>query len=154
MLREPVKIRPGRPGQIAIEASGSGTCRSCNLKVSCGQYFLMAARKPRQFELSASCLPATGSQQGKAALTGERSAELLIRGNDLVKYSLLLYLLPLLSVLLAVVGAGVLLLSESLTILATFSVFALSLWGLHKYIKRQDLQDTLSLEFTSAPEKF
>lgn len=142
MLREPVKIRPGKARQITIEGAGSGTCRSCNLKVSCGQYLLLAVSKPRRFELPESFLPATAGTDRTHRLTGASSAEMSIAGKDLVKFSLLLYMLPLLFVLLA----GNILLSESLTIVMTFSVLGLSLFVLHKYIKGQDLQDALNLE--------
>lgn len=68
-----------------------------------------------------------------------------IAGRDLVKISLLLYLLPLLLLLAAVFIAGALLFTESLTVIFSFIIFGLSFYLLHKYIKTQDPAALLKL---------
>lgn len=141
MLSEPVIIRPGNPGFMSIEPDQAFACRRCALKPSCGQYLLMGARRSRHMQLPDKMLPTD-------AIAGVGSGGQLymqIAGRDLVKISLLLYLLPLLLLLAAVFIAGALLFTESLTVIFSFIIFGLSFYLLHKYIKTQDPAALLKL---------
>jgi len=144
MLSEPVIINAIQQGSIQVAPQLEGTCRTCHLKAGCGQA-LLARYQKRSVALPLQRL------QGEVPenLHIGQQAWLELSEASLVALSLLLYLVPLLLLMLALILSTLAGFNEGYTVLLAFSLFGLSFYLLHKYIQERDLARQITLYVSS-----
>ncbi len=132
MLREIVKISAIEPEFIRLQPFNNGTCTSCSLKPSCGQYLLNSFYMSRELELPAKLVP---KEMNIKTLKNGTQVQINIEARKLVQFALLLYLLPLLNILLVALLAELAGFSEMLILALVVIVLSFSMSMIHRYLK-------------------
>jgi len=142
MLSETVRITSIEPGYIRLQPYNSGTCLSCSLKPSCGQYLLNSLYSNREIELPTSLV---SKEMDLQALKNGTQAQLNIEAGYLVQSALLLYLLPLVAVLSTAFLAGLAGFSELTVVVLVFVVLFLSMITLRSHFQSNGYQEKVKL---------
>ncbi len=132
MLREIVKISAIEPEFIRLLPFNNGTCTSCSLKPSCGQYLLNSFYMSRELELPSKLVP---KEMNIKTLKNGTQVQINIEARQLVQFALLLYLLPLLNILLVALLAELAGFSEMLILALVVIVLFFSMSMIHRYLK-------------------
>ncbi|PCJ39925.1 MAG: hypothetical protein COA71_12155 [SAR86 cluster bacterium] len=150
MLSEIVKISSVGSESIRLQPFNSnGTCNSCSLKPSCGQYLLNSLYLNREVELPTSLLP---KETDLRSLKNGSQIQINIEAGKLVQLALLLYLLPLLGMLFTAYLAELAGLSEVLIMTLVFLVLFLSMRMLSRYFQRHGRLEKITLRLLPASE--
>ena len=139
MLIESVRITSVEPGFLRLQPYNTGSCQSCKLTPSCGQYLLNSIRKERELELPLALLD---ENTDFAELKNGSHAQIMMAAGKLVKLSFLLYLFPLFAMLITALLAGFGGFHELTVVLLAFISLILSYKLLHNYLGKQ-----LNLEY-------
>lgn len=134
MLSEIANISSVGSNYIRIESNKAGTCNSCSLKPSCGQYFLSSLYKNRELEMPKTLIR---NDQSVHSLQKGSLVQINIEETKLVQLALTLYLLPLLSMLLTAFLAHLAGVHELLIMVLVISVLFLNMKILNHYFSKQ-----------------
>lgn len=132
MLREIVKISAVEPEFLRLQPFNNGTCTSCSLKPSCGQYLLNSFYINRELELPVKLVL---KEMNIKSLKKGSQVQINIEARKLVQFALLLYLLPLLGILLVALLAELAGFSEILIFALVVIVLSFSMRMIHRYLK-------------------
>lgn len=118
MIEEPGRVITVEAGAVWVETLRKSTCSSCSANAGCGQGMLdkLAIKRERGYVRALTSLQLA---VGDSVVIG-------VREDALVRYSLLVYLLPLLGLFAGAMGAEYLAASEPLSIGAGFVGFVLA----------------------------
>ena len=146
MLSEIVKISSIEPKFVKLQPFNNGSCTSCSLKPTCGQYLLNSFYLNREIELPLSMLP---KEMDTQSLKNGTQILINIEASKLVRLSMLLYLVPLLSILLVTLLAGLAGFSEMVILGLDVIVLSLSMGMLHHYFKSHAGLEEINLSLMS-----
>ena len=132
MIREIGQVTSVNDNWVTITTQLQQGCGGCKQQNHCGAGILSKALPNRrgEVEIWLANPPTLGS-----------NVELWLPEKAMLKFSVLLYLLPILSLLVgAFLGQRIFPNSEGLVILLAFTSFGLSFYGLKRWLQRRDLQ--------------
>ncbi|TRW49597.1 SoxR reducing system RseC family protein [Aliidiomarina halalkaliphila] len=131
MIRELGEVIEVDGNSVTIATQLKQGCGGCQQQNHCGAGLLSKAFPSRQGTLSIwmDSTPAVGD-----------TVELLLPEQVMVRFSFLLYLVPLLALFAGAWLGQALLGSEGISILLGFSAFALSFIGLKRWLKMRDIR--------------
>jgi sigma-E factor negative regulatory protein RseC len=132
MLVEPAIVVARTDTDLELRVSPATSCSGCSLKNGCGQYLYAGPRK--KLELGTGDCVFVGDP---AAFQVGNSISVCIKESTVLELSLLFYLLPLLSLLLATVIATVLTTNESLVAIAAFAGLCCGFALLTRFLKQK-----------------
>lgn len=147
MLSEIVKVSSIEPRFIKLQPFNNGSCTSCSIKPTCGQYLLNSLYANRQIELPLSMLP---KEMDTQSLKKGTQILINIEASKLVSLSMLLYLAPLLSILLMTLLGQFAGFNELVILALDIMVLFLSMRILHQYLKSHAGLEDVNLSLISA----
>lgn len=142
MLSEIVKISSIGLGHIRLHPKKNGACSSCSYKPSCGQYLLNSLYMNTEIELPTSLLPKETDIQ---SLQNGTQVQIDVEANKLVQLALMLYLLPLFSMLLTAFLAELAGFNEVLIMILVFIALFLSMRMLSRYFRSHGSLEKIKL---------
>ncbi len=135
MLSEIVKVSSLESGFVRLQSFNNGSCKSCTLKPTCGQYLLNSLYVNRELALPSEMLP---NEIDTLSLKNGIQVQINIKATKLVQLSLLMYLFPVLSMLLVALMAELAGFSEIVILALVVFALGLSMRILHHYLKNHD----------------
>ncbi|EKE84808.1 SoxR reducing system RseC family protein [Idiomarina xiamenensis] len=132
MIRELAEVVAIKPGIVVVSTQLKSGCSGCEQQRQCGAGLLSQVFSDRraQFEVPTQGAFSVGDQ-----------VELSIPEQHVTRYSLLVYSLPILALLLTALLTGPALnFAEGASILCSFAAMALTFYGLRCWLRYRDLQ--------------
>lgn len=149
MIRELGHITAISNGQVTIQTQLKSGCSGCAQQRTCGAGILSKAFPQRRGEFIVPN-PHLDSTLTQAPLAVGQAVELELPEEALSKFSLAVYLLPLLALIAgAAVGHKLNSSSELLSIALGFSAFGCTFWLLRRYLKHRDVKIRAMLQVKS-----
>lgn len=133
MIREVAEVIAVEDDELFVSTQLKSGCGSCAQQSTCGAGIISKAFSDRRAEFRVR-KPTGQFQPGQ-------HIELLLPEQALTKFSLLVYGIPLMALLLVAVGlTQVTVISEGWVIMAAFVSFGCSFWGLKHWLHHRDVQ--------------
>ena len=132
MLSEIVKVSAVEPEFVRLQPFNHGTCTSCSLKPTCGQYLLNSLHLNREVAFPSRLVP---KEMDVKSLKKGTQIQINIEASKLVQLALLLYLLPIISILFVALIADLAGFSEMLILALVVIVLSFSMRMIHRYFK-------------------
>ena len=142
MLSEIAKISSIGSKHLKLQAFNNGSCSSCSLKPSCGQYLLNSLYVNRELELPTKLMPI---ETDIRSLRKGSLVQINIEASKLVQLALILYFLPLIGMLLIAFLADLAGFNELVIMTLVVIVLFLSMKFLKHYFLRHDSLEKIKI---------
>ncbi len=151
MLTETMIVRSSSQTSFGLQSINGTSCKSCNLKPSCGQYILNSLHRDREILFPRSLFSSLSDKNNLPELKIGSQVQVEIPSRNLVQLSLLLYSVPLIAMLLFALLASLFKLNEIYSVVLVFFSLFLSFYFLNKYSMKNKPVDLLMMSEQTGP---